>query len=266
MAAPPSTTGAIEEEGLSAYERLRLVKIARNKARLESLGLATKAPLRNRLKSCSNKPRKRKAKATATATTIVDRNGNSRQHQQLGRSSERLKKNKNAQAHHQTASLVADVELGNAKDWMNKHSFGDHKVKKKNNIKSSSSSGKIRAATSKTTTRLPKTSAAEALTLDDLRDYERDAFSALREWKRARGRELGYSNPCVICHNRTLVEMCRYVPDDEQSLLRVWGISLPRLEQHGELMLEALGPWRKQLREGHAKHDNNNNNNNNRGQ
>lgn len=258
MAAPPSTTGAIEEEeGLSAYERLRLVKIARNKARLESLGLATKAPLRNRLKSSSNKPRKRKATATATATTSVGRNGNSKHHQQLGRSSERLKKNKTVRANHQKNSLDVDAELRNAKDWMNKHSFGDHKAKKKNNSKSS---GKIRAASSKTTTRLPKTTAAEALTLDDLRDYERDAFFALREWKRARGRELGYSNPCVICHNRTLVEMCRYVPDDEESLLRVWGISLPRLEQHGELMLEALGPWRKILREGHAKHNSDNSN------
>ena len=140
------------------------------------------------------------------------------------------------------------AELRKANDGRSQQSSGDHKGKKqKQNHR--------RATTSNATLRLPTSTTAEALTVDDLRTYERDAFVALREWKRARGRELGYSNPCVICHNRTLVELCRYVPDDEETLLRVWGISLPRLAQHGELMLEALGPWRKLLRAGHAQHN-----------
>jgi hypothetical protein len=43
--------------------------------------------------------------------------------------------------------------------------------------------------------------AAEAL-LDDLSADEKIAFLALREWKRARGRELGYNNPCGECFGR----------------------------------------------------------------
>ena len=214
--AAPSTTDVIDDEtGLSTYERLRLVKIARNQARLESLGLATNTPLR-----------------TTRRQTSGSKHTTSRQRKAIGgRSSKRLKQNQHvASAQHQ------------------QDSFEEHKVKKqKQNHR--------RATTSNATLRLPTSTTAEALTVDDLRTYERDAFVALREWKRARGRELGYSNPCVICHNRTLVELCRYVPDDEETLLRVWGISLPRLAQHGELMLEALGPWRKLLRAGHAQHN-----------
>ena len=240
----PSTTDVIDDEaGLSTYERQRLVKIARNQARLESLGLATNTPLRRarRQTSCCKHTTSRQRNAT-TATMSV--------HQRGGRSSARLKQNQHAApAQHQQEVLVAAAELGTANDGRNQQSYEEHKGKKqKQNHR--------RATTSTATLRLPTSTTAEALTVDDLRTYERDAFVALREWKRARGRELGYSNPCVICHNRTLVELCRYVPDDEETLLRVWGISLPRLAQHGELMLEALGPWRKVLRAGHAQHNN----------
>jgi hypothetical protein len=41
------------------------------------------------------------------------------------------------------------------------------------------------------------------------------AFEALREWKRARARELGFSDPCIICHNRTLCELVRVLPAGE---------------------------------------------------
>mmetsp|Transcript_22297 Transcript_22297/g.53027 ORF Transcript_22297/g.53027 Transcript_22297/m.53027 type:complete len:245 (-) Transcript_22297:302-1036(-) len=226
----PSTTGA--KEGLSAYERLRLAKIARNEEHLKSLGLAKK-PI---LKSIQNQPSGSKRKRNEKT---LDRTFK----QPRKRYSERLKENKTAQA--KKKNLHMDPQLENAKDWMNKHSFGDAE---KGRGEMSSERSRKRPVKKRKATSGPSV-------IDDLRDYERDAFFALREWKRARGRELGYSNPCVICHNRTLVEMCRLVPDDEESLLGVWGISIPRLEQHGELMLEALAPWRKQLREGHAKYN-----------
>ena len=236
--ARPTTTASLEEQGLSAYERLRLAKIARNEAHLESLGLKKKQPI---LKSISgnhqnNSSNSKRRKRNEKAVPSKERS------QRRRRSSPRLKENKP----NKDGSKSVDSELENAKDWMKRHSFGDDvSNKKKRNQKASKRNSKP----------IEKKKTPSASAMDDLRDYERDAFFALREWKRARGRELGYSNPCVICHNRTLVEMCRTVPDDEESLLGVWGISLPRLEQHGELMLEALAPWRKQLREGHAKYN-----------
>ena len=82
---------------------------------------------------------------------------------------------------------------------------------------------------------------------EDLSEVEKEAFLALREWKRARGRELGYNNPCVLAHNRTLYEMIRLLPRDLDDLLVVWGISPLRASQHGDLMLSALEPFRERL-------------------
>lgn len=81
----------------------------------------------------------------------------------------------------------------------------------------------------------------------DLVASEIPAFDALREWKRARGRELGYNNPCVICHNRTLCEMVRLLPAKLSDLSHVWGMGPSRVEQHGLLMLSALKPFRVTL-------------------
>jgi|ERR1712216_819404 len=86
-----------------------------------------------------------------------------------------------------------------------------------------------------------------------LSDEEIKAFLVLREWKRQRGRELGYSNPCVICHNRTLCEMVQILPRNEDELLSVWGINPRRLEQHGAGMLQALEPFRGVLEQQHHK-------------
>jgi len=61
------------------------------------------------------------------------------------------------------------------------------------------------------------------------------------------GRELGYNNPCVIAHNRTLWEIVRLLPRDADELLNCWGISPTRLKQHGDQMLMALGPFRAEL-------------------
>ena len=37
----------------------------------------------------------------------------------------------------------------------------------------------------------------------------------MREWKRERASELGFNDPCVICHNRTLCEIVRSLPETE---------------------------------------------------
>ena len=93
--------------------------------------------------------------------------------------------------------------------------------------------------------------AAVALVLplspEDLHSYERDAFEALLAWKRARAKELGFSDPCVICHNRTLCELVRLLPASLPALQRVWGIGAKRAMQHGQLMIDALEPFRQAL-------------------
>lgn len=91
-------------------------------------------------------------------------------------------------------------------------------------------------------------------TIEDLRPYEKGAFFALREWKRGRAREMGYNDPCIICHNRTLVEMVRLCPADKEALVGVWGMGRKRLGQHGSLMLGALEPFRQKLLESHAQY------------
>ena len=85
----------------------------------------------------------------------------------------------------------------------------------------------------------------------DLEAHEMSAYKSLLAWKRARAKELGYNDPCIICHNRTLCELVRRLPCTLADLHRVWGIGPKRIVQHGELMLGALEPFRATLE---AKH------------
>lgn len=119
------------------------------------------------------------------------------------------------------------------------------------------------------------------IALEDLFEDEWDAFVAMREWKvgqalkaafrwvvrnarrynlircpggsvagsrkRARAAELGFNDPCVICHNRTLCEIVRTLPISTTELLAVWGIGKKRCDQHGVGMLAALAPFRSEL-------------------
>jgi ribonuclease D len=79
---------------------------------------------------------------------------------------------------------------------------------------------------------------------DDLFAHEKEAFTALLEWKRARARELGYNDPCIICHNQTLCELVRTLPRTRPELLKCWGIGPKRAAQHGDLMIDAIAPFR----------------------
>ena len=84
-------------------------------------------------------------------------------------------------------------------------------------------------------------------TAEELLDHETPAFEALLAWKRARAKELGYNDPCIICHNRTLVELVRRLPASTAELQAVWGIGPKRVVQHGALMIAALAPFRAAL-------------------
>jgi len=88
---------------------------------------------------------------------------------------------------------------------------------------------------------------------EDLLPWEVPAFKALRQWKRSRGWDLGFNNPCVICHNRTLFEMVRLLPQTKEELMAVWGVSPKRYASHGELMLKALKPWIPDLQKQQGK-------------
>lgn len=264
----PST--AAGDDGLSAYERQRLAKIARNNARLTSLGLGPGGPIATRIAGGQNsktpnaKHKSRRSHVIAEGTR---------------RSSHRLK-NVKARAKEVAGDPLVDVATEKAKRWMVEHSFDGvrrvHSDARDSPFHSSPAKKRTQKSSPKTKTvsavakdgvirsppakkRLPKPSqgtkevSLAAISMDDLREYEKDAFLALREWKRARAKELGYTDPCVICHNRTLVEMCRRVPKDEKALLGIWGIGANRLRQHGALMLAALAPWRERLAAGHAK-------------
>ena len=84
-------------------------------------------------------------------------------------------------------------------------------------------------------------------TAEELLEHETPAFEALLAWKRARAKELGYNDPCIICHNRTLVELVRRLPASTAELQAVWGIGPKRVVQHGALMIAALAPFRAAL-------------------
>ena len=83
--------------------------------------------------------------------------------------------------------------------------------------------------------------------VDDLWAHESSAFEALLAWKRGRAKELGFNDPCVICHNKTLCQLVRLAPARLADLRHVWGIGAKRAAQHGELMLGALAPFRAAL-------------------
>ena len=82
---------------------------------------------------------------------------------------------------------------------------------------------------------------------EELLPWEAEAYAALLAWKRARAKELGYNDPCVICHNKTLCELVRFLPSTMHALLACWGVGPKRATQHGQLMLEALAPFRAEL-------------------
>ena len=82
---------------------------------------------------------------------------------------------------------------------------------------------------------------------EDLWAHEQQAFNALLQWKRSRAKELGFNDPCIICHNRTLCELVRRLPSSLGQLHRVWGVGPKRIVQHGQLMLDALEPFRAAL-------------------
>ena len=81
----------------------------------------------------------------------------------------------------------------------------------------------------------------------DLTAAEHEAFIVMREWKRATAKAEGYSNPCVVCHNRTLCEIVRVLPRNTRELLQIWGISSNRAAKYGRGILDALRPLRKSL-------------------
>ena len=99
-------------------------------------------------------------------------------------------------------------------------------------------------------------------------EIEADLFEALRDLRR-RLAEQGGLRPFHVCGDRTLREIAAYLPQSEESLLRIHGFGPAKLERYGAPLLEAvreyaagkplpdrtsaLGPPAKPRRAGRAK-------------
>ena len=211
---------------LSAYEKARLENIKRNNKEMERLKLKRLKTKLSKSQTTSNpnsKSQSRSKSKSKSKSKSIPR-----------RSSTRTKKSP-------TDSVIE------GKEWMKTHSF-DGKQKQRKRKRSSTTNTSTNTST-ETISRLKKTKRfGLPIKEEDLYDeIEVNAFYIMREWKRARGRELGYVNPCVICHNRTLIEMVRCLPKTREELLAIAGMGLKRYNAHGELMLAALEPLRADL-------------------
>ena len=87
---------------------------------------------------------------------------------------------------------------------------------------------------------------------EHLLEGEQHAFRALRDARRAAAKELqleGYK----IAHNRSLCEMVRRLPSNDEELSACWGFggSGKRVRDHGELFLDVLRPRVDKLRAVH---------------
>ena len=104
--------------------------------------------------------------------------------------------------------------------------------------------------------RSAKVSLAGAGTLpvepDELNATEFEAYEALRTWRNTRSRELEIE-PYKICNNRSLSEMVRTLPTNDEELLEVWGLGPAKVERFGEKFLEVLGEYRQKILEAQKK-------------
>ena len=202
----------------SEYELERDARIERNRRVLESLGLAsaaaaTRAPVtpkrkRQRSEAPSGPPRRSSRKVTAPGDPLDD-----------------------------------------AKRWMKRHGFGDEEAVEPAPppIKVEAAAEARPAAAPRPRGPRPPSASGQPERFEDLESHEHAAFFALREWKRARARELGYNNPCVIAHNRSLCAVVRALPRSPEDLATLWGFGASRVEQHGAGVLAALEPFRAAL-------------------
>jgi hypothetical protein len=201
----------------SAYERARLAQIARNQEELRRLGLVQARLAAGKATQNKKKPKKNDRKKKTPAK----------------------KRPRPAAAAARKARARAREGAATAR-----RSGRKRKSPSTDSIVKKAKTSVVAVPDKKPTTLFPRKE-------EDLQPHEVAAFHSMREWKRARARELGYSDPCVICHNRTLIEMVRTRPKTKTEMLTIWGIGAKRFEKHGELMLAALAPLRPAL-ETHA--------------
>ena len=208
-------------ESKSEYELQREARIKRNNEVMEQLGLSDAAEALRATRPKQKKQRTEKLPAAEPA-----------------RRSTRQR-------------FAPGDPLDAAKSWMASHGFGDSTVtpaargaaRDDDSHKPTTARERAPSASS----RAPPKAMGLPTEFADLEPWEHEAFYALREWKRARARELGYNDPCVIMHNRSLCAAVRALPSRESELLSLWGFGERRVEQHGALLLAALEPFRATL-------------------
>ena len=72
-----------------------------------------------------------------------------------------------------------------------------------------------------------------------VRACDEPVFTALREWRAGKARELGVP-AYVVLHDRTLAELAALRPRTQGELLNVPGIGLAKAERYGEALLDVL--------------------------
>lgn len=224
---------------LSRYEIARLARLDRNERKLQELGLSPStndacSPLLqfSEGKGLRNRGRKRgRAQKNSSHTDGMPGAANSAPKRRSNR----------------RKTKVCGDPVGAAKRWIASHGF-DSKINQRKDAlsarldSSSTRNDQLVATGHKANLGLPSSES-------ELAEHEHDAFQGLLAWKRARCKEMGWTDPCLVCHNRTLCEIVRLLPVTTHDLMAVWGIGKKRVQQHGPLMLAALEPFRAALEE-----------------
>ena len=237
---------------LSPYEQAREEQIARNRKEIERLRL-----VRLGVSAEKKTARKDNSKSIGKVTSNTVKAKTKRRRRtgpNLKNASSATSKLRRSSRKRVKSLESADSAVDLAKKWMSDHAFsGNHGKRPASSKKTKSKRTRTGVASSSPqqgSKKKAKTSHKIAFfprKEEDLEEFELPAFYSLREWKRARAKELGFSDPCVICHNRTLIEMVRARPKDKVEMLAIWGIGERRFQQHGQLMLNALDQWRELL-------------------
>ncbi len=79
-------------------------------------------------------------------------------------------------------------------------------------------------------------------TFEDLSEYEKEIFSALKQWRNDLAKDLGWS-AFRICHNAHLLAIAEAKPQSIVELIQVKGFGEVRTEKYGEAILAVLNAF-----------------------
>lgn len=86
---------------------------------------------------------------------------------------------------------------------------------------------------------------AEKLTIDILNTYEKDLYEELRMYRYYLSNQLGVP-PFLVFSNRSLVDLCRVKPTNQEELLGVFGFGSQKVETFGEGIVNTIDSYLKE--------------------